>query len=152
VSDAVIRRATTGDVPRIIELIVDGAAAGATSDELPPTAPEYLEAFHRIDANPAQTLVVADDAGAVIGTLLFTAIQQIAHGGRPVAMVENVHVASAHRSRGVGGELMRWAIDEARRRGCHRLQLTSNNVRADAHRFYRRLGFVASHTGMRLAL
>jgi len=61
-------------------------------------------------------------------------------------------VASDARRRGIGEAMMRFAIDEARRRGCHRVQLTSNKRRRDAHRFYERLGFVASHEGFRLAL
>jgi len=148
---AVIRRAVAADVRRIVELIAAGSADGVMR-ELVPTAPEYLAAFRRIEANPMQVLVVADEGGAVVGTLLFTEIQQMAHHGLPVAEVENVHVAAERRGGGIGGELMRWAIDEARRRGCFRVQLTSNNLRTDAHRFYQRLGFVDSHAGMKLVL
>lgn len=56
------------------------------------------------------------------------------------------------RGQGIGEAMMRWAIDEARRRGCFRVQLTSNKVRKRAHAFYERLGFVASHEGMKLSL
>jgi GNAT superfamily N-acetyltransferase len=66
--------------------------------------------------------------------------------------VESVHVAETHRGRRVGEAMMAWAIAEARRNRCYRLQLTSNKGRLDAHRFYRRLGFVASHEGMKLDL
>jgi GNAT superfamily N-acetyltransferase len=72
-------------------------------------------------------------------------------GGR-VAQIENVIVDPAARSLGVGAAMMGWAIDEARRRGCIRVQLTTNKARKRAHRFYERLGFTASHEGMKLAL
>jgi GNAT superfamily N-acetyltransferase len=45
-----------------------------------------------------------------------------------------------------------WAIGEARRRGCTLVQLTSDKSRPGAHRFYHRLGFAASHEGLKLAL
>jgi len=77
-------------------------------------------------------------------------IQYVANRGGRVAQVENVIVAPAFRSQGIGEAMMRWAIEEARRRGCFRIQLTSNKVRTRAHRFYERLGFVASHEGMKL--
>jgi GNAT superfamily N-acetyltransferase len=79
-------------------------------------------------------------------------IPNISHGGQPVAQVESVHVADEYRSHGIGAVMMRWAMDEGRRRQCYVLQLTSNKVRRRAHRFYRRLGFIASHEGMRLYL
>jgi GNAT superfamily N-acetyltransferase len=56
------------------------------------------------------------------------------------------------RGQGLGGALIAWAVDEARRRGCVLVQLTSDNRREEAHRFYGRLGFVASHTGFKLHL
>lgn len=72
--------------------------------------------------------------------------------GTLVAQVESVRVDAGERRRGIGAEMMRWVIGEARRRGCSRVQLTSNKSRKDAHRFYARLGFVASHEGMKLDL
>jgi len=79
-------------------------------------------------------------------------LRQLSHRGGHVAQVESVHVASDLRRRGIGEAMMRHAIEEARRRGCHRLQLTSNKRRVDAHRFYTRLGFVQSHEGFKLPL
>ena len=61
-------------------------------------------------------------------------------------------MAQSERGSGLGAAMMRWAIDEARRRGCALVQLTSDKTRMDAHRFYTRLGFVATHEGMKLAL
>jgi GNAT superfamily N-acetyltransferase len=95
---------------------------------------------------------VAELGGTPVGAFHFTVIRYVANRGRAVAQVENVVVAPHARSRGVGAAMMRWAIDEARKNGCFRLQLTSHKTRRRAHRFYERLGFVASHEGMKLAL
>ncbi len=96
--------------------------------------------------------MVAELGGDVVGVFQLTMTQLVAHRGGRVAEVEAVFVDPAVRGRGVGGAMMRWAIDEARRRGCFRLQLTSNKKRTRAHAFYERLGFVATHEGMKLAL
>jgi GNAT superfamily N-acetyltransferase len=117
-------------------------------DDLAP----YLAAFDDIAADPRSDVYVAAIEGRVVGTFQLTAIRHLTYRGGLVAVVESVHVASDMRRRGIGEAMMRFAIEEARRRGCHRVQLTSNKRRRDAHRFYERLGFVASHEGFRLAL
>ena len=40
-------------------------------------------------------------------------------------------------------------LTAARERGCYRVQLTSNKQRGDAHRFYERNGFSATHEGFK---
>jgi GNAT superfamily N-acetyltransferase len=97
-------------------------------------------------------LMVAELDGEVVGTFQLSVIPHLSHVGRPVAQLESVHVAGARRSRGIGAQMVRWAIDEARRQGCHRLQLTSDRRRVEAHRFYERLGFLATHEGFKLKL
>jgi len=81
-----------------------------------------------------------------------TLIQHLMRAGELVAEIESVVVDEPFRGKKIGEAMMRWAIDDARRRGCTRVQLTSNAARKDAHRFYERLGFVASHEGMKLVL
>jgi GNAT superfamily N-acetyltransferase len=106
-----------------------------------------------IDADPAQLLVVVADAtGAVVGTLQLTFIPGLARRGALRAQVEAVRISRQLRGQGVGGELLAWAIQEAHRRGCALVQLTSDKRRQDAHRFYGRFGFVASHDGFKLRL
>ena len=97
-------------------------------------------------------MYVADLDGVVVGTFHLTFIRQISNRGRLIAQVESVKVDRAVQSRGVGTAMMRWAIEEATRRGCLRVQLTTNVIRLDAHRFYERLGFQATHKGMKLYL
>jgi GNAT superfamily N-acetyltransferase len=145
-----VRRARRDDVGAIVALIA-ADQIGATRDggDLAP----YERAFAAIDADPAQLLVVAvDERGAVAGTLQLTFIPGLARGGGVRAQIEAVRVRDDLRGRGLGGALMTWAVEEARRRGCRLVQLTSDNHREEAHRFYGRLGFVASHTGFKLQL
>jgi GNAT superfamily N-acetyltransferase len=84
--------------------------------------------------------------------LQVTYIPGLTYQGGERAQIEGVRVAASHRSRGVGREMIEWAIERARARGCRLVQLTTDKRRADAHRFYESLGFVASHEGMKLRL
>jgi len=148
-----LRRATVDDVRAIVELLaadqLGATRDGADDDEqLEP----YRRAFEAIDADPAHLLVVAESNGEVVGTLQLSFLPGLARHGALRAQIEAVRVRSDRRSSGLGGELMTWAIDEARRRGCALVQLTSDKRRTDAHRFYTRLGFVPSHEGFKLAL
>jgi GNAT superfamily N-acetyltransferase len=145
-----VRRAVRADVPAIVALIA-ADQIGATRDggELEP----YERAFAAIDADPAQLLVVVTDAdGAVVGTLQLTFIPGLARRGALRAQIEAVRIDERLRGRGLGQALFEWAIAEARRRGCALVQLTTDKRRADAHRFYGRLGFTASHEGFKLRL
>jgi len=149
-----IRAATEADVPRIVELIHLGTAPGRPSveDASAEALPAYLAAFRETAASGFASIHVAESDGAVVGTFSLAFIPNISNRGGRVAQIESVHVAEAIRGRGVGEQMLAWAIAESRRRGCFRLQLTSNKSRVDAHRFYERLGFERSHEGMKLAL
>lgn len=145
-----VRRAGPADVEAIVALLA-GDQIGALRDggELAP----YARAFAAIDADPAQLLVVlADAGGAVVGTLQLTFIPGLARRGALRAQVEAVRVRGDLRGRGIGRAFLVWAIEEARRRGCALVQLTSDKRRAEAHGFYGRLGFAASHEGFKLRL
>lgn len=148
-----IRDATEADLPRIVDLLQQESLGDERREDPGPPLPEaYTRAFRDIASDPRQRLLVAEVEGTVVGTFVFIIIPNLSYRGRPVAQVENVVVDEPWRGRGVGEAMMRWAIDEARRAGCFRVQLTSNKARRDAHRFYRRLGFVASHEGFKLLL
>ena len=145
-----VRRAEHGDVAALVGLIAaDQLGAARDGGALGP----YERAWAEIDADPAQLLVaVTDPSGAVVATLQLTVIPGLARRGARRAQIEAVRVADALRGQGLGGALIEWAIEEARRRGCALVQLTSDKRRADAHRFYARLGFAASHEGYKLRL
>ncbi len=148
-----LRRACALDVPAVVALLAEDQIASRREDARDPRALEdYLEAFAAIDADPAHDLVVATIDGDVAGTLQVSYLPGLARRGALRAQVEAVRVARAHRSDGLGTAMMAWVAGEARRRGCALVQLTTDDTRTDAHRFYERLGFTASHRGFKLFL
>lgn len=148
--DLSLRRATRNDVPAVIALLADDeiGAMRETPDDREP----YDASFAAIDADPNQFLVVGEQDGRIVATMQLTFIPGLSRRGTWRAQIEGVRVSTEMRGGGVGEQLIRWAIDRARERDCALVQLTSDTRRAEAHRFYERLGFVASHTGFKLAL
>ncbi|HEY3821680.1 MAG TPA: GNAT family N-acetyltransferase [Polyangiaceae bacterium] len=151
IASAVIGPATRDDVRAILDLLADDALGASPEAAGHGDLGPYLEAFDDI-AGGAGGLFVARLGERVVGTFQLFVQRQLAHRGGRVAVIESVHVASDMRGRGIGETMMRYAIEESQRRGCHRVQLTSNKRRVDAHRFYARLGFVPSHEGFKLPL
>jgi GNAT superfamily N-acetyltransferase len=144
-----LRRATADDVPALVALLADdelGARREVTDGDLAP----YRHAFDLVDADPAHLLVAAVDGDAVVGTLQLSFLPGLSRRGALRAQIEGVRVASAVRSRGVGAAMVGWAVEEARHRGCALVQLTTDRARGEALRFYERLGFVATHEGLKL--
>ncbi|GAA2391087.1 GNAT family N-acetyltransferase [Streptomyces coeruleofuscus] len=148
--DLEIRPATADDLPAIVGMLADDplGAQRESPDDLTP----YLAALERLSADPNQRLVVAVREGRVVGTLQLTIIPGLSRRGATRSIIEGVRVHAEERGSGLGTQLIEWAIDESRRQGCQLVQLTSDNTRTDAHRFYERLGFTASHTGFKLSL
>ena len=148
-----LRVARRSDVPALVDLIA-ADQLGATRDGVRDAADlaAYTAAFDAIDADPAHILVVAEQAGQVVGTMQLSFLPGLARRGALRAQIEAVRVADSSRGGGLGAAMMSWAIEEARRRGCALVQLTTDKSRTGAHRFDQRLGFVASHEGMKLAL
>jgi GNAT superfamily N-acetyltransferase len=149
----VLRTARREDVPAIVALIA-ADQLGVTRDGIRDEADlaAYLTAFESIDADPAHILMVAESAGNLVGTMQLSFLPGLARRGSLRAQIEAVRIAAEARGSGLGAAMMAWAIDEARRRGCALVQLTTDKSRIDAHRFYQRLGFVPSHEGMKLSL
>jgi GNAT superfamily N-acetyltransferase len=144
-----IRIASAGDVPAIVALLADDPLGAARES---PGDPAYLAAFEEIAADPRQVLAVAEASGEVVGTLQLTCTPGLSRKGMTRGTIEAVRVRADQRGQRLGERLVRWAVDEARRHGCGVVQLTTDASRVDAHRFYERLGFAASHVGMKLAL
>ncbi|WP_438292764.1 N-acetyltransferase family protein [Streptomyces sp. HUAS TT7] len=149
-SDLVIRPATPEDIPAIVAMLADDplGAQRESPDDLAP----YRTAFDRLAGDPNQHLVVAERGGEVVGTLQLTVIPGLSRRGSTRSIIEGVRVHSAERGRGLGTRLIEWAVDESGRQGCQLVQLTSDATRTDAHRFYERLGFDASHVGFKKPL
>lgn len=149
-TDLDIRPATPDDIPAIVAMLADDplGAQRESPDDLTP----YRAAFERLDTDPNQHLVVAVRDGRVIGTLQLTIIPGLSRKGATRSLIEAVRIHEDERGGGLGSELIQWAVDTSRRLGCHLVQLTSDKTRTDAHRFYERLGFTASHEGFKLSL
>jgi GNAT superfamily N-acetyltransferase len=148
--DLEIRAAVADDVPAIVAMLADDplGAQRESPDDLTP----YLTALERLSADPNQRLVVAVREGRVVGTLQLTIVPGLSRRGATRSLIEGVRVHADERGSGLGTQLIEWAIDESRDQGCQLVQLTSDKTRTDAHRFYERLGFTASHTGFKLPL
>ncbi|NDI87535.1 GNAT family N-acetyltransferase [Undibacterium crateris] len=148
------RRARQSDLPGLLALIADDVL-GKNRDHGDPDQACYVQAFHAIDQDANQLLLVAElqgQEGEVIAMLQLTFIPGLSRRGAWRALIESVRVSSALRGQGIGRWLMQQAITQARERGCRLVQLTSDKQRQEAHRFYGSLGFVASHDGFKLAL
>ena len=151
--EVTFRRAIRDDLPAIVRLLADDPL-GASREQVTTPLPEaYYTAFDAIEGDPNNELIVLEtNARAVVGVLQMTFIPGLTRRGSWRALIEGVRIAAEMRSGGVGRQLMEWAIGRARERRCHVVQLTSDKSRVDAIRFYQRLGFVASHEGLKLTL
>ncbi len=148
-----LRRAVFSDVPGIVELLAADRLRAAVDSTAVEERAGYERAFHAIDADPAHLLVVGTDAaGTIVATMQLTFLPGLARAGATRMQIEAVRVSAALRGGGIGGAMIEWAIGEARRRGASLVQLTSDQSRTAAHRFYERLGFEQSHAGFKLAL
>ncbi|MET9370758.1 GNAT family N-acetyltransferase [Streptomyces griseoflavus] len=148
--DLEIRAAVADDLPAIVGMLADDplGAQRESPDDLGP----YVTALERLSTDPNQHLVVAVREGHVVGTLQLTIVPGLSRRGSTRSIIEGVRVHADERGSGLGTRLIEWAIDTSRHEGCHLVQLTSDNTRTDAHRFYERLGFTASHVGFKLPL
>jgi GNAT superfamily N-acetyltransferase len=143
------RDATSADLTFIVGLYVEDSVVDTDDDPARAGEAPYLEALAAISADPNQRLLVVELEGKAVGTIQLTFIPGLGRRGMWRGLVEGVHISASHRGQGLGGEMMRWAMEECRTRGCGMVQLTSNKKRLDAHRFYERLGFRKSHEGFK---
>jgi GNAT superfamily N-acetyltransferase len=147
--NVIVREATEDDIPRMVELLVHGTLVEGKED--PTDLAPYRSALAEIARGPGAVLV-AEVGGRLVGVCQLIVFRHLQSKGGLCAEVESVHVHPDYRGHGIGGVLMRAAVARARDLGCYRLQLTSNNARPEAHRFYERLGFEPSHRGFKLSL
>ncbi|MFL6789787.1 MAG: GNAT family N-acetyltransferase [Bradyrhizobium sp.] len=149
ISSVAIRRARRDDVGFIVKMLGDdplGSARERLEDPLPKS---YLTAFETVDRDPNIQLVVAEDGeGAVVGCLQLCILPGLSSQGASRGLIEDVRVATDCRSRGIGEQMVQWAVLEARAKGCVLVELLTHHTRVDAQRFYERLGFQRSHVGM----
>jgi ribosomal protein S18 acetylase RimI-like enzyme len=149
VSQIRIRPALGGDVAAIVAMLADDALGRGRERIEDPLPPAYLQAFDRVERDPNIQLVVAEgEGGEVIGCLQLCILPGLSSQGASRGLIEDVRVASSYRGRGIGEQLVQWAVAEAQSKGCKLAELLTHNTRVDAQRFYKRLGFQASHVGM----
>ncbi len=149
-SGLVIREAAAADLPRIIELTAQ--PLDDPGEDYAVTADAYDRAFAEIIEDKRQTLFVAERNGVIAGSLVLVIVPNLGRHGRPYAILENVVVDAAQRGGGIGEAMVRHAVALADQAGCYKVALTSRHHRADAHRFYERIGFRAASVGFRIDL
>ncbi|MFE7335533.1 GNAT family N-acetyltransferase [Streptomyces griseus] len=149
-SDLEIRPVAPDDLAAVVAMLADDplGAQRESPDDLTP----YREALQRLADDPNQHVVVAVREDRVVGTLQLTIVPGLSRRGATRSIIEGVRIHGDERGSGLGTQLIQWAMDESRRQNCQLVQLTSDVTREDAHRFYERLGFTASHVGFKLAL
>ncbi len=148
----IIRHATAHDVPAIVRLLADDPLGATREQDTDPLPDAYWTAFAAMEAQAGNTLLVSVRHDDIVGCLQLTMIAGLSRLGATRAQIEGVRVAAAHRGEGIGEALIQDAIARARAAGCALVQLTTDATRVDARRFYERLGFEATHLGMKLAL
>ncbi len=151
-SSTLIRHATSADLPAIITMLADDELGRRREGASSPPDQRYVDAFNAIEHDPNQTLIVADDNGVPVGCLQLTFIPGLSRLGMWRGQIESVRIAATHRGSGLGRQMIEWAIDQSRQRGCGLIQLQTDKTRTRAVSFYASLGFEASHEGMKRSL
>ncbi|MFE1625295.1 GNAT family N-acetyltransferase [Brevibacillus reuszeri] len=146
------RMATAQDVDKIVQMLADDEL-GKTRERYETPLPEsYLQAFEAIDKDPNNELIVACLDEEIVGVQQITFTPYLTHQGSWRATIEGVRTVSSERGKGLGSKLILWAVERAKERGCHIVQLTTDKQRPDALRFYERLGFTVTHEGLKMKL
>lgn len=147
----IFRKAKKEDLPQIIQMLADDELGSKRENFQNPLPPEYINAFDKIDSDENQELIVVEDENSeIVGTLQLTFIQYLNYHGSSRAQIESVRISKSRRGKGLGKQLFEWAIERSKEKGVKILQLTSDKKRPKAIKFYRDLGFVASHEGMKI--
>lgn len=151
-SPVAFRAARRDDLDAIVAMLADDDIARSRSGHAAHVTPDVTAAFDEIERDPSNELIVGEQDGAVVAALQLTYIPGLSRGGMRRAQIESVRVRADVRGQRIGQRLIEAAIDRARQRGCGVMQLTTDLRRTAAHRFYQRLGFEASHAGMKRSL
>lgn len=146
------RLATENDLEKIVEMLADDVLGQRRERYEMPLPESYIKAFHAISSDPNNELVVACRDHQIVGVQQITFTPYITHQGGWRATVEGVRICKTKRGQGIGSTLINWAIQRARERGCHLIQLTTDKQREESLKFYKRLGFQATHEGLKMRL
>lgn len=145
------RKAKKQDLPKIIEMLAHDKLGQLREDFQNPLPAKYDQAFENIDQDKNQELmVIQNNDNQIIGTLQLSFIQYLTYQGGIRAQIEAVRIREDQRGKGLGEQLFQWAIKRSKERGAHLLQLTTDKKRPEAINFYKKLGFINTHEGMKL--
>lgn len=148
----IFREAEEADLPQLVEMLANDQLGNKREDFSTPINPAYSEVLIKITADPNNELMVVESEGNIVGMLQITFIPYLTHQGSWRCLIEGVRIHKNHRGEGLGTQFFKWAINRAKQKGCKIVQLTSDKQRPDAIRFYKNLGFEASHEGFKLKL
>ena len=146
------RKATKQDVPELVRMLADDALGAKRENYADPLPPQYYSAFAEIDADKNNYLLVTELDNQIVGMLQITITPYLTYQGGKRALIEGVRTDKTVRGKGIGKEMLTWAIKKAKADGCHVVQLTTDKKRPEALEFYQKLGFAATHEGMKLHL
>ncbi|MFZ2282729.1 MAG: GNAT family N-acetyltransferase [Lutibacter sp.] len=148
----IFRSATKNDLPFIVKMLANDKLGKLRENYQEPLPESYYAAFEIIDKDPNQELMVVekDNDAEIAGTFQLTFIPYLSYQGKLRAQIENVFVREDLTGQGIGKKIFEWAIERAKNKNAHLLQLTSDKKRPSAIKFYEDLGFIASHEGMKL--
>ena len=145
------RKATISDVSAIVKMIANDDLGSKRENYQIPLPGEYLNAFRQIDADQNQEIIVVEDEDdEIVGTLQLSFIPYLTYQGGIRAQIEAVRIREDKREQGIGKAMFEWAINRAKERKAHLLQLTTDKKRPKAIKFYEELGFHKSHEGMKM--
>ncbi len=148
----IYREAEMSDVKELVNLLADDELGATREDQSKPLNQRYTDAYHSIANDPNNELTVAVSDGKIVGMLQLTFIPYLTHTGSWRCLIEGVRISSSYRGKGLGSQLIEWAINRAKERSCSIVQLTSDKRRPDAIRFYESHGFKATHAGFKLKI
>jgi GNAT superfamily N-acetyltransferase len=148
-NDLTFRLATKEDLVDIVQMLLDDTLGAQRESHATILSDDYIKAFEKIEADPNQELIVVELNGEKVATFQLSFIQYLTYQGGMRAQIEAVRTKSTYRGQGIGTKVFEYAINRAKEKNCHLLQLTTDKRRPDAIRFYESLGFVATHEGMK---
>jgi|SRR5699024_5723415 len=146
------RKANKNDLYSIVRLLADDELGSQRERLEEPLPTSYSEAFNAIKSQSGNQIILAVENQRVIGCLQLIIIPGLARQGMKRAQIEGVRVDRDYRGKKIGEKLFKKAISIAKSEKCGMVQLTTDKQRSEAYRFYEKLGFSASHEGMKLIL
>lgn len=146
------REAEKNEISTLVKMFADDKLGSQREDVSEPVNERYIAAFNQIQNDPNNEIIVAIHKNEIVGMMQLTYIPSLSHIGSKRCIVGGVRVQSPYRGQGLGTKIINWGIQKAESIGCEMVQITSDKQRPEAIRFYEKLGFKATHEGLRLKL